>query len=70
MEAGVESGTANRDLKTMVAAGLLVAKGETRGRYYLGTDDLRQVYSEMRRTHRRQVVGPYTPSEPDALTAP
>lgn len=69
VEAGVESGTANRDLKAMVAAGLLVAKGETRGRYYLGTDELRQVYSEMRRAHRRQVVDPYMVSEPDALTA-
>lgn len=69
VEAGIESGTANRDLKSMVAAGLLIAKGETRGRYYLGTEELRQVYSEIRRTHRRQVVDPYTVSEPGTLLA-
>lgn len=48
-DAEVEVGTANRDLRMLVAAGLLEAQGETRGRYYLGTPDLRQI--------RRNVVG-------------
>lgn len=68
-EADIEPGTANRDLKAMVSAGLLIAKGETRGRYYLGTDDLRSSYARIRSEYRSRVVDPYEtlreiPSEP------
>ena len=57
--AGVEPGTANRDLKAMVSAGLLIAKGETRGRYYLGTEALRSNYATIRSEFRSRVVDPY-----------
>jgi Fic family protein len=48
-DAEIETGTANRDLRMMVAAGLLHPLGETKGRYYLGTPELREI--------RRSVVG-------------
>ncbi|RSM60254.1 Fic family protein [Actinoplanes sp. ATCC 53533] len=54
-DADIEVGTANRDLRFMVSAGLLEAQGETRGRYYLGTPELREirrsVIRERPRTH-------------------
>ena len=37
--------TASRDLKVLVDQGLLVAKGERRGRYYLGSPRLREFYA-------------------------
>ncbi|GGK00493.1 hypothetical protein GCM10010123_33000 [Pilimelia anulata] len=42
-DAEIEVGTANRDMRMMVAAGLLQARGETRGRYYVGASGLRDV---------------------------
>lgn len=57
--AGVELGTANRDLKAMVTAGLLVPKGQTRGRYYMGTDRLRDIYQRVRQFHREALKDPY-----------
>jgi len=57
--ADLEYGAANRDLKAMVAAGLLVARGETRGRFYLGTASLRDLYREVRAESRGRVVDPY-----------
>ncbi|MGI9157747.1 MAG: Fic family protein [Marmoricola sp.] len=59
-EVDLESGTANRDLKAMVAAGLLHARGETRGRYYVGTPGLRAVYAQVRESSRSKLVDPYT----------
>jgi DNA-binding transcriptional ArsR family regulator len=58
-EVGVEPGTANRDLKATVKAGLLEARGETRGRYYLGTDLLRRPYFEIRAESRQRIFDPY-----------
>ena len=58
-QAGIEVVTANRDLKTLVDAGLLVPRGETRGRFYVGTDALRAVYTEIRAEYRGRVVNPY-----------
>ena len=58
-EIGLEYASANRDLKAMVHAGLLEARGETRGRYYLGTDTLKGTYAEIRSRHRSRVVDPY-----------
>jgi Fic family protein len=40
--------TAGRDLKAMTDAGLLMAVGEKRGRYYVGSDALRAVHAEVR----------------------
>lgn len=59
MDADVETGTAGRDLKAMVSAGLLVSKGQTRGRYYLGTEVLRNLYREVRAQKRRGLRDPY-----------
>jgi len=36
--------TASRDLKSLVDQGLLIAKGERRGRYYIGSPRLREFY--------------------------
>lgn len=55
----IEGPTANRDLKALVAAGLLRPKGETRGRYYLGSDELRSMYTGIRRTLQNRVEDPY-----------
>ena len=48
-DAEVEAATAARDLRGLVAAGWLVARGETRGRYYVASPELREI--------RRAVVG-------------
>jgi Fic family protein len=48
---------AGRDLKRLTEAGLLVAHGEKRGRYYLASTTLRQLRSASRRT--RQASDPY-----------
>ena len=37
--------TASRDLKSLVDQGLLIAKGERRGRYYIGSSRLREIYA-------------------------
>ena len=42
--------TASRDLKAMVDAGVLVPKGEGRGRIYLGSQELRQQWLDVRAT--------------------
>jgi Fic family protein len=44
----VDVQTASRDLHALVAAGLLVRRGETRGRFYHGSDRLRGVFREVR----------------------
>ena len=46
-DADVEHGTAGRDLRILVQAGLLVAQGETRGRFYVGSDELRRLRGEV-----------------------
>ena len=57
-DADVELGTANRDLRFMVDAGLLEAQGETRGRYYVGTTELRHIRQSVIR-ERPRVRDPY-----------
>jgi Fic family protein len=39
--------TASRDLRQLVSAGLLVARGEKRGRYYVGSPELRALRDEI-----------------------
>ena len=58
LEAGVEYASANRDLKLAVDAGLLEARGQTRGRFYLGTSALRDLYADVRLS-RAPVLDPY-----------
>jgi Fic family protein len=40
-DAEIETGTANRDLRIMVERGLIEPRGETRGRHYVATAELR-----------------------------
>lgn len=58
--AEVEPGTAGRDLRMMAAAGLLVARGETKGRYYVAGDELDGV-RDAARSVREPIVDPYAP---------
>jgi Fic family protein len=58
-DAEVELGTANRDLRMMVDAGLLIPQGETRGRYYVGTPELRQIRQAVIR-ERSSLRDPYS----------
>jgi len=55
----LEYGSANRDLKQLVGAGLLESRGETRGRYYLGTRVIREIFGEIRAKHRDGIFDPY-----------
>jgi predicted HTH transcriptional regulator len=48
----ISSDTAARDLKEMVDRGLLEARGERRGRHYVGSDQLRQVWHSIRSQRR------------------
>jgi len=52
-DAEVEAAAAARDLRVLAAAGWLVARGETRGRYYVAGSELREI--------RRAVVGERVP---------
>src|SRR5574341_2288213 len=57
-DADVEPATATRDLRRLVDVGLLEARGETRGRRYVGSRRLRQLYEEVR-VGRAPIVDPY-----------
>lgn len=46
--------TGSRDLRALVNAGLLIPIGDTRGRYYIGTDDLRAEWQRIRDKWPRQ----------------
>jgi Fic family protein len=50
--AGVNENTAGRDLKALVAVGLLEAKGERRGRFYVATARLRALNESIRQVPR------------------
>ncbi len=56
--------TATRDLRALAEAGLLEAQGEKRGRVYLPTPELRQVWDAIRA--RRPVPAEESPYPPDA----
>jgi Fic family protein len=57
-DAQIEGATAQRDLKAMADKGLLIPRGQTRGRYYLGSDEVRAVYGRIRREQPRRAAGP------------
>ena len=57
-DADITAGTAGRDLRRMVEAGLLVPYGQTRGRWYLGSERLRSIYGQVKAA-RQPVVDPY-----------
>ena len=54
----IEERTASRDLKALVDVGLLVAEGNTKGRFYRASGPLRELSSESRR-RRAQLDDPY-----------
>ncbi|ANC32163.1 Fic family protein [Isoptericola dokdonensis] len=57
-QAGIEEQTASRDLRALVAAGLLEAHGQTRGRYYTATGPLRAIGHDIR-SGRPALADPY-----------
>lgn len=54
--------TASRDLRALVNAGLLIPFGDTRGRYYIGSDDLKDEWHKIRSKRPKQSGGddPFT----------
>jgi Fic family protein len=64
-EVGVEDATAGRDLRIMAERGLLVAQGQTRGRFYVGSAELRGIYRGLRDERPRRVADPYDPATTD-----
>ncbi len=57
-DAEIETGTANRDLRMMVDKGLLIARGETKGRYYAATQDLRRERQDLM-GKRAELINPH-----------
>ncbi len=55
---GIEDRTASRDLARLVDVGLLVARGETRGRHYVAGEVLADLRRQCRK-RRRPLVDPY-----------
>jgi hypothetical protein len=47
---------ASRDLKLLVDAGLLLPTGQGRGRHYVGSRELRSIWSEIHRPHSRAMT--------------
>ncbi|HEY6793345.1 MAG TPA: Fic family protein [Kineosporiaceae bacterium] len=64
-EAGVEDATAGRDLRIMAERSLLLPQGQTRGRYYVGSPELREIYRALRTERPRRIVDPYDPANDD-----
>jgi Fic family protein len=50
--ADITEGLAGKDLKTLVAQGLLVPQGEKRGRFYVASDELKAIRAKTRETRR------------------
>lgn len=57
--ADITEGLASKDLKTLVAQGLLVPQGEKRGRFYVASDELKAIRAKTRET--RRVEDPFAP---------
>ncbi len=57
--ADVSKVVASRDLKALVKSGLLLAKGERRGRIYLASDDLRQIALKISREEPKHTADPF-----------
>lgn len=64
-EAEIEWGTANRDLRIMVDAGLLTPIGETKGRYYVATQELLDLRKNVI-GDRKRIENPYARLSPSA----
>ncbi|MGC1365375.1 MAG: hypothetical protein WA829_06740, partial [Candidatus Acidiferrum sp.] len=57
--ADVSGVVASRDLRAIVNAGLLVAKGERRGRLYVATDYLKTLAQKIRETEPKDIADPF-----------
>ena len=68
-DADIETGTAGRDLRILVQAGLLIARGETRGRHYLGSPEVRDVRVEVV-SQRPALTDPYEDADGRQLELP
>jgi Fic family protein len=55
----VSDAMASRDLRAVVAAGLLEARGEKRGRFYVATPELRAMRNAVRRAKAPQDMDPF-----------
>jgi hypothetical protein len=51
---------ASRDLKNLVAAGLLIPHGERRGRLYVGSPQIRAIFDRLKREHGGPIPDPFT----------
>lgn len=58
-DAGLRDGAATMDLRNLVAAGLLVAHGATKGRTYTASDGLHQLRREVRSELPRRPLDPF-----------
>jgi hypothetical protein len=56
--AGISEQSATRDLAALVSAGVLVAQGNGRGRYYIGGEPIREI-RDRRRVRRTPLRDPY-----------
>lgn len=68
-DADLDVGTAGRDLRVLVTAGLLETRGETKGRYYVGTAALDGIRQRVVRA-RSALRSPYADAETTQLTIP
>jgi Fic family protein len=57
--ADVSGVVASRDLRAIVNAGLLISKGERRGRYYIATEYLRILAQKIRDTEPKDIPDPF-----------
>lgn len=57
--ADISNVMASRDLRAMVSAGLLAARGERRGRLYIGTDYLRTIANRLRDQEPKEIPDPF-----------
>lgn len=63
----INANLASRDLAALHRAGLLAAKGERRGRYYVASERVRSLYQQLREV-RQRIPDPF--AEPEATPAP
>jgi predicted HTH transcriptional regulator len=66
-QAEVTANLASRDLAALHRSGLLTAKGERRGRYYVASERIRSLYQQLREV-RQRIPDPF--AEPAAETQP
>jgi Fic family protein len=67
--AGLNDILASRDLKNLVAAGLLIPQGERRGRLYVGSPQIKAMFDRIKREHMRPIPDPFI-AKPKQLELP